>query len=115
MATAHTPLITREALAELNALRDGPGWLRLFSHLITIVVAGVVWRLETLPRRLRRSPRLGRRLSANDAMASWGEGAAFSGPADVEAGFCTVRSCRQHLRPRTACAQALERGSWHAF
>jgi fatty acid desaturase len=53
MATAHTPLITREALAELNALRDGPGWLRLFSHLITIVVAGVVWRLETLPLMLR--------------------------------------------------------------
>lgn len=53
MATATTPLIERQALAELNTLRDAPGWIRLASHLLTIVVGGVLWRLEALPLALR--------------------------------------------------------------
>jgi fatty acid desaturase len=53
MATAITPLIERQALAELNTLRDGPGWLRLASHLLTIGLGGVLWRLESLPLPLR--------------------------------------------------------------
>ena len=53
MAGSTTPLIPREPLAELNALRDGPGWLRLSSHLLAIVVGGVVWRLDALPLALR--------------------------------------------------------------
>ena len=53
MATATTPLIERQALAELNTLRDAPGWIRLASHLLTIVLGGVLWRLEALPLALR--------------------------------------------------------------
>jgi len=53
MATATTPLIERQALAELNTLRDGPGWIRLASHLLTIGLGGVLWRLDSLPLVLR--------------------------------------------------------------
>ena len=53
MATATTLLIERQALAELNTLRVGPGWIRLASHLLTIVLGGVLWRLESLPLALR--------------------------------------------------------------
>ncbi|MFM7315046.1 MAG: fatty acid desaturase, partial [Cyanobium sp.] len=53
MAGSTTPLIQREALAELNALRDGPGWRRLISHLLAIVVGGVLWRQPSLPLALR--------------------------------------------------------------
>lgn len=53
MATATTPLIERQALAELNTLRDGPGWIRLGSHLLMIGLGGVLWRLEALPLALR--------------------------------------------------------------
>ena len=53
MAMATTLLIERQALAQLNSLRDGPGWIRLGSHLLMIGLAGLLWRLETLPLPLR--------------------------------------------------------------
>ena len=48
-----TPLIERQALAELNHLRDAPGWIRLASHLLLILIGGVAWRLEALPLAVR--------------------------------------------------------------
>ena len=51
MTTA--PLIDRPSLAQLNGLRDGPGWIRLGSHLLLIVAAGLLWRLAALPLPLR--------------------------------------------------------------
>ena len=53
MTNAPTQLLPRQQLAQLNGLSDGPGWVRLLSHLATIVVGGVVWRLDTLPTGLR--------------------------------------------------------------
>ena len=53
MAQATAPLIDRQPLAELNTLRDGPGWRRLASHLATVLVGGVLWRLDGLPWALR--------------------------------------------------------------
>jgi fatty acid desaturase len=53
MTTGLSDLIARQQLAQLNTLRDGPGWLRLLSHLGIIGAAGVVWRLETLPLAVR--------------------------------------------------------------
>ena len=53
MAQASTPLIARHHLAELNGLRDAPGWIRLTSHLVTIVVGGILWRAAALPWGLR--------------------------------------------------------------
>ena len=53
MATATTPLIERQALAELNTLRDGPGWIRLGSHLLMIGLGGALWSLEALLLALR--------------------------------------------------------------
>ena len=53
MAQASTPLIPRQSLAELNGLRDAPGWIRLTSHLLTIVVGGILWRAAALPWGLR--------------------------------------------------------------
>ena len=53
MAQATAPLIDRQPLAELNTLRDGPGWRRLASHLATVLLGGVLWRLDGLPWALR--------------------------------------------------------------
>jgi fatty acid desaturase len=53
MAQASTPLIPRQPLAELNGLRDAPGWIRLTSHVLTIVVGGILWRAAALPWGLR--------------------------------------------------------------
>ncbi len=53
MTTAPSAPIPRQQLAQLNTLRDGPGWLRLMSQLVLIVGAGVIWRFETLPLPLR--------------------------------------------------------------
>lgn len=53
MATATPPLIERQVLAGLNTLRDGPGWIRLASHLLLIVAGGLLWRLAALPLALR--------------------------------------------------------------
>jgi fatty acid desaturase len=53
MAQATAPLIERQPLAELNTLRDGPGWRRLGSHLATVLLGGVLWRLDGLPWALR--------------------------------------------------------------
>ena len=53
MTKAAAPFIDRQSLAELNTLRDGPGWLRLVSHLLTVVLAGVLWRQTSLPLALR--------------------------------------------------------------
>lgn len=53
MAQATAPLIDRQPLAELNTLRDGPGWRRLASHLVTVLLGGVLWRLDGLPWALR--------------------------------------------------------------
>jgi fatty acid desaturase len=53
MAQAMAPLIDRQPLAELNTLRDGPGWRRLASHLATVLLGGVLWRLDGLPWALR--------------------------------------------------------------
>ena len=52
MAT-NPPLIERQALAELNRLRDAPAWIRLASHLLLILIGSVAWRLETLPLAVR--------------------------------------------------------------
>ncbi|MFZ9271418.1 MAG: fatty acid desaturase [Prochlorococcaceae cyanobacterium] len=46
-------MITRTTLAELNTLRDQPGWLRLLTHLFTIAAGGLIWRLTDLPLLLR--------------------------------------------------------------
>jgi fatty acid desaturase len=53
MTKATTALIDRQPLAELNTLRDGPGWRRLASHLATVLLGGVLWRLDGLPWALR--------------------------------------------------------------
>jgi fatty acid desaturase len=53
MAQATAPLIDRQPLAELNTLRDGPGWRRLAAHLATVLLGGVLWRLDGLPWALR--------------------------------------------------------------
>ena len=53
MAQAMAPLIDRQPLAELNTLRDGPGLRRLASHLATVLLGGVLWRLDGLPWALR--------------------------------------------------------------
>ena len=49
MARSSTTLIPRERLAQLNRLDGGPAWIRLLSHLLVIVAAGVLWRLPQLP------------------------------------------------------------------
>jgi fatty acid desaturase len=53
MASSSTGLIDRPALAHLNQLRSGPATLRLTTHLLTIVLAGMIWRQATLPLPLR--------------------------------------------------------------
>jgi len=53
MISTTTELIPRRELALLNTLRDGPGLRRLLSHLTLIVVAGLLWRLDTIPLLLR--------------------------------------------------------------
>lgn len=53
MASAPADLIARQQLAQLNILRDGPGWLRLLSHLLLIGCSGAIWRIESLPLALR--------------------------------------------------------------
>ena len=53
MAQAHQDLLERSQLAQLNQLQDGPGWIRLISHLATIAIGGLFWRLEMLPLALR--------------------------------------------------------------
>ena len=50
---AAQPLIPREELAALNQLRDGPGWVRLVSHLLTIGAGAVVWGQQDWPVLLR--------------------------------------------------------------
>jgi fatty acid desaturase len=47
------PLLEKRALAELNAIREAPGWIRLGSQLLLIVAAAVVWRQPLLPLPLR--------------------------------------------------------------
>ncbi|MFQ6538815.1 MULTISPECIES: fatty acid desaturase [Aphanothece] len=49
MAPQSSSLIERQALAELNGLRDGPAVVRLAVHLLTIVLTGLVWRQSGLP------------------------------------------------------------------
>ena len=51
--TSLPPLIPREELAALNRLRDGPAWLRLASHLLTIVAGGLAWGQPHWPLSLR--------------------------------------------------------------
>ena len=53
MAHAHQSLLERQQLAQLNQLQDSPAWIRLISHLTTIALGGVIWRLNTLPLALR--------------------------------------------------------------
>jgi fatty acid desaturase len=48
-----TALISRQQLAELNQLRNRPAWLQLASHLLVIVVAGMLWRMQALAWPLR--------------------------------------------------------------
>ena len=55
MTSAPTQLLPRQQLAQLNVLKDGPGWCRLISHLVILLIGGVMWRLETLPLALRLS------------------------------------------------------------
>jgi fatty acid desaturase len=53
MATTSTGLIDRPALAELNTLSNAPAVVRLISHLLTTVLAGLIWRQPELPMPLR--------------------------------------------------------------
>jgi fatty acid desaturase len=46
-------LLEAQVLAELNAIREAPGWIRLSSQLLLIVAAGVLWRQPLLPLPLR--------------------------------------------------------------
>jgi fatty acid desaturase len=47
------PLIPRAELAALNQLRDGPAWIRLISHLLTIAAGGLIWGQQAWPLALR--------------------------------------------------------------
>lgn len=53
MPQTSTPLLERDSLASLNQLRNGPGALRLASHLLTVVLGGVVWAQQGWPLALR--------------------------------------------------------------
>ena len=53
MPQISTPLLERDALASFNQLRNGPGALRLASHLLTVVLGGVVWAQQGWPLALR--------------------------------------------------------------
>ena len=53
MSQTPQDLLPRQQLAQLNRLQDGPAWIRLMSHLATIAVGGVLWRLGSLPLPLR--------------------------------------------------------------
>ncbi len=46
-------LIPRAELAVLNQLRDGPAWIRLVSHLLTIAAGGLAWGQQAWPLALR--------------------------------------------------------------
>ena len=46
-------LIPRAELAALNQLRDGPAWIRLASHLLTIAAGGLAWGHQSWPLPLR--------------------------------------------------------------
>ena len=50
---ASSALIPRQALADLNQLRNGPAALRLLSHLLTITAGGLVWAQSGWPLALR--------------------------------------------------------------
>ena len=53
MPQTSAPLLERDALASFNQLRNGPGVLRLASHLLTVVLGGVVWAQQGWPLALR--------------------------------------------------------------
>ena len=53
LESVRAPLIEKRALAELNAIHEAPGWIRLSSHLLLIVAGGVLWRQPLLPLPLR--------------------------------------------------------------
>jgi len=53
MAQTSPQLLERDALASLNTLRDGPGTLRLISHLCTVVLGGMIWGRQIWPLPLR--------------------------------------------------------------
>ena len=53
MAQTPQDLLPRQQLSQLNQLLDGPAWIRLSSHLATIAVGGVLWRLASVPLPLR--------------------------------------------------------------
>lgn len=52
-ASARSALIPRAELAELNQLRNGPAVVRLTSHLLTILIGGLVWGQQAWPLALR--------------------------------------------------------------
>lgn len=52
-ASARSALIPRAELAELNQLRNGPAAVRLTSHLLTILIGGLVWGQQAWPLALR--------------------------------------------------------------
>lgn len=53
MASPNPALLERNALASLNQLRDGPAILRLTSHLLTLLVGGLIWAQPSWPLALR--------------------------------------------------------------
>jgi fatty acid desaturase len=53
MSQTSALLLERDALASFNQLRNGPGALRLASHLLTVVLGGVVWAQQGWPLALR--------------------------------------------------------------
>ncbi|MFM9104733.1 MAG: hypothetical protein ACKOPS_26865, partial [Cyanobium sp.] len=52
-APPRASLIPRAELAALNQLRDGPAWIRLASHLLTIAAGGMAWGQQSWPLPLR--------------------------------------------------------------
>ena len=52
-APPRASLIPRAELAALNQLRDGPAWIRLVSHLLTIATGGLAWGHQGWPLPLR--------------------------------------------------------------
>jgi len=53
MAQPSLPLLDRDALASLNQLHNGPGLVRVVSHLLMIVGGGLLWAHQSWPLALR--------------------------------------------------------------
>ena len=73
-ASALSPLITADRLAQLNHRSDTAGWRQVIGHLAVIVVSGAIWLQPALPLPLRLV-----------ALLTLGAALAF--------GFCAMHEC----------------------